>query len=266
MTLIAPSLERWQVRLRGLTLGAGTDYDLTGPIGGLGALEPRTTDRALTGDNGATGGLDTLPPRSLYIPLAMHGRSPAGAMELLRALKATFAPNPTGVEDLDVRLPGLTGAGDDETLTWRGRPRGIVDDLELLRAGEIAALARFDALDPLGYGTPVTGATTTGTARLRLAGDWPTRAAVFAVAGNGARPVITSTTDDGRLVAWATPLPDGATRVVDLYARTVTTMTGVDRYGELDAASTWFRLLPGANTLAVAGAAELSWSARPAYT
>jgi hypothetical protein len=264
MTLAAPSLERWQARLRGLTLGAGTDYDLTGPIGGLGALEPRTTDLALIGEGGSVPGLDTLPPRTLHLPLAMHARSPAGAMSLLRDLKAAFVPNAVDLDDLDLRLPGLTD--DDETLTYRGRPRGLVEDLELLRAGEVAALARFDALDPLGYGAPVEGTTTASPARIRLAGDWPTRAVILELVGNGAAPVITSTTDAGRLVAWAVPLAAGATRLVDLYARTVTTTAGTDRYGELDGASTWPRLLPGPNVLAFAGIASLAWSARPAYT
>lgn len=264
MTL-TPSLERWQARLRGLTVGAGTDYDLTGPVGGLGALEPRTTDLALIAEHGSAAGLDTLPSRSLYLPLAMHDRSPAGAMILLRALKAAFSPAPaTAVEDLELRLPGLTG--DDETLTYRGRPRGLVEDLELLRAGEVAALARFDALDPLGYGTTLEGTATASPARIRLAGDWPTRAVVLEVVGNGGSPVITSTTDAGRLVAWAVPLAPGATRLVDLYARSVTTTTGVDRYGELDGVTTWPRLLPGPNLVAFAGAASLAWSARPAYT
>jgi hypothetical protein len=256
------TLDPWQARIGGLILGAGP-YTITGPITGLGGLEPRTTDRDLETFAGSAAGRDTLPARTLRIPVSVGGYDPAETLRHLRALRTAFAPRDDLVE-FEVRLPGLTGDPSD-TLTFYGRPRGTDEDLDRLKSAEAGALCRFDALDPFGYGPPITVTRGPGTHELLNPGDVPTRRVLVEIVGNNGTPALTNSTDDGRFVAWANPLGGNVVRVVDLAARTVADTLDGDRYAELASASTWFGLRPGLNTVTVGGAQTATFTIRPAY-
>jgi hypothetical protein len=264
-------LEPYQLRLRGLTLGAGTAYELSGPIDGLGALDPNTVDRGLHPDDGVAPGDDTYPARSLMIPLSVTGDGAAGVMGALRALRGAFGRDTTGgLDELELCLPGLTGTG-NETLTYFGRARGAREKLDDLKNGEAEALARFDATDPLGYATAVTawddpapGADASIT--ITPGGDFPTRRAVFEITGTGDIPVITNHDDGDRYLAWTNSLAAGAIRIIDFAARTVIDAAGADHYPEIAAGSPWFVFWPTAQDLQIVGAGTVELTLRPAYT
>ena len=133
----------WQAELGGVTIGAGTDYDLEGPITGLGVPAPRTSDLDRGDQPGVFGGRDVPKVRTIGIAVAINGDDPAGAWDLVDALCAAWATTSTDTT-LDIRLPGMG------TVRWTGRPRGVDLDLELLPYGSARARLVFDALDPDG--------------------------------------------------------------------------------------------------------------------
>lgn len=293
------TLARYQARLRDLVVGAGTPYELTGPITGLGSLEPRTSDLDLAPGHGVAAGLDSLPPRSLYLPLTMHGLDPADTMRQLRTLKAAWAvTGANDVETLELRLPGLTWEP-EETLTFYGRPRGIADKLDDLKANEAGALARFDALDPLGYGpertrtdldtsvrppdviTParpfgpgpgIVGLLPVWALTVWNHGDVPTtRWSLRLVTGAGDTPIValgSSYAGTSGYLAYLKFAEDVVSEVtVDFHDRTARYVPGgLDLYSSVDPVTTWMALEPGPNTLFVAGVDSLDVTIRSAYS
>lgn len=263
-------LRRNQARLRELVIGAGTPYEFTGPVQGLGTLEPTVSDRDQYPSDGASSGDEALPTRRVMIPLAVEGldREPAAVMRTFRTLKSAFR-HVDGVEllELELRLPGLTD-DPNETLSFFGRPRGAREDLADLKSGEISALCRFDALDPLGYGTAVEASSVAGTdatpISISVGGDMPTRRLVMTITGDGGIPLLRNQDDDDRYLAWLAPLEADAVRIIDFHARTVVDDDGVDRYPEISSASPWFAFWPGANRLE-AWNMTFDYTIRPAH-
>lgn len=245
----------WQAEVGGVTVGAGTDYPLTGPITGLGNPAPRTSDGERGNEPGDVGGFDVPARRVLTVPLGVNGPDAATGWALYEALKSAWATSPVDVA-LDLRLPGFTSVA----RRFYGRPRGLDSDLALLRHGWIDVLATFEALDPFAYGPEVEVALSEPETPLVVAGSAPSdrylltvtvdaAPVVFSIGGNN--PALTLTDVTGVVLA------DGRNR-------TVTDDDGVDRYGHLAAGSGWPVLFPGSNTVALTGGtATLTY--RPAY-
>lgn len=251
----------WQANLRAVTMGAGTAYECTGPITGLGIPSARTSDVERGDRAGAVGGRDTLPRRVLTVPLAVVGSGPADAWALLEALKVAWAEaeDPNAEEPFDLRLPGLDGR------RFYGRPRGLDDDTTLMRAGHIAALGTFEALDPYGYGATEAAIGAPPTLDVDNVGPAPTDRAVLVIVGDGGTPQISNAARDDDDITWRAPLAAAAIRTIDLRRRTVIDDAGTAHDDEVAPGSLWFDLAPGVNTLGVVGVASLDVDWLPAY-
>lgn len=147
--------------LRGLTLGVGTNYPFAKAwIRGLGIPQIRTADQprgALAGD---VGGDDVPQKRVLTISVGLQGdwladdlgdgtSASEAAFRLLDALKTAWAPSP-------VNLPLTITVGDYWTRVFRGRPRGVDEDLSEFCPGVFRALLTFEALEVYAEGETVT--------------------------------------------------------------------------------------------------------------
>jgi hypothetical protein len=246
----------WQAELRGVTVGASTSYPFTGPIGGLGVSTPRTADHERGLSAGDVGGTDVAARRVLTLQLGVDGTSASNGWGLFETLKVAWQSSPVDVA-LDLRLPGFSSVA----RRFYGRPRGVDDNLDLLRLGWIDALATFEALDPYGYGPEVPVALSAGETVLVNAGAAPTDRYVLVATVTTAPVVFSNAADDEPGLTLT-----GVTGVVtiDGRARTVTSSGGVDLYGSLVAGSGWPVLAPGSNTLTLTGATG-ALTYRPAY-
>lgn len=252
-------LAQWQGEIRGTTFGAGTDYQNDEPgWTGLGIPAPRTFDQPRGDLDGDVGGDDVLPRRVMNFPLEISADSSSAAMVLLQAFKAAWRPSPTDVA-LDLCVPGF--APSDETLRFYGRPRGLTDDLAMLKSGTIRLFAVFEALDPFGYGAEETVALPAGTpTAVTNDGDATSDRWTLELTRTGSASSIENDEDSEpglSLVAGSSTLD------LDGRARTILD-AGNDAYGQLSPGSGWPILVAGTNTLTVTGASA-SLTFRPAY-
>lgn len=244
----------WQVEVGGVTLGAGTDYILTGPVTGLGLPAPRTADQERGNSPGDVAGADVDARRVLTVPVGVNGQDAADGWDLLEELKAAWTSSVVDVT-FDLRLPGF----DAVARRWYGRPRGVDVELALLRLGYIDALCTFEALDPYGYGDPVEVALSAGETAMVNPGSAPSdrwvltvdiTTAPFTVATGGDEPALT--------VEALGPV------ILDGRSRTATDDLGGDLYGTIAPGSGWPTLLPGSYPVTLTGGTG-TLTYRPAY-
>jgi hypothetical protein len=254
----------WQMELRSVLIGAGTDYTVMrdpGPAGLLGTPSVRSGDVDLMGD-GAGGGVDRYASRLITVPVDVFGGSPettnARVQTLLAAWRRSSVDTP-----LDVRVPGQP----ETVLRYFGRARGGSESMWSLLAGHQGVLLAFAALDPFAYGAEVASATDSATpltiaaATLGHPGTVTDRAVLTVVAAGGT-PSITNTTTGGT-IAFATAAT--GTYVIDLREQ-VATKAGVNVDHELAASSDWFALAGGVdNVLTFAGCTSIQLTHRPAF-
>jgi hypothetical protein len=171
-------------------------------------------------------------------------------------LKGAWKPASTD-EQLDVYVPGIGPS--DHTLRFFGRPRGNMEvNLRSLYLGAIYCFCTFVALDPVGYG-PLETTAGSGTFSVTNSGDATSARATVTIAGNGGTPALVNNTDGGADVRFSQALGGGSSLLVDLKARTVVDSSGNDAFEDnVLAASLWPRLVPGANSLTITGAASAS--------
>lgn len=133
------------VELEGLLTGIETPYDIVMPPGirGLG-VRAKTSRSPYHGHHGTYGAPDFQASPVITVPYAIGGVTPAEAMNYFAILRESWSPVVEDVE-LHLRLPGWGH------IYLLGRPVGLDDDLVELGAGEIGALATFEALDPTIY-------------------------------------------------------------------------------------------------------------------
>lgn len=134
----------YQIELRGKLHGPTTDID-TGEGGwtGLGNPGAKQSKYEIDGDDGAFLGRQYLASRILTFPLVWHGTSAADVMLELSALCVAWSPRAA----VDVRLYAqLPGWG---RFYVTGKPLGISEDLTMLKSGEAAGLAQFEAGRPV---------------------------------------------------------------------------------------------------------------------
>ena len=250
------TLADWQGELGGLTFGAGTLYELTGPVGGLGTPAPRTSDVDRGAHPGEVSGLDVLPRRVLTVPFGVNATTATQAMGLVQALKEAWAESALVDVAFSLQLPGMTAR------RWYGRPRGIDLELDSLSEGWVEALGTFEALDPYAYGDPVVVPLTTTSTVVTNPGDAPTDRFTIEITGAGGTPVLTNSGADAS-IRWAAALT--GTRNIDLRARTVATTGGADKYSELSPSNEWWDLQAGGNTITRSDISAASITLEPAY-
>jgi hypothetical protein len=248
----------WQAELAGVTVGAGTPYEFSGPMTGLGLPAPRTADLERGLSPGDVGGQDVDARRVLTVQVSIDApdETAASVWALFDQLKAAWATTPVDVP-FDLRLPGFDAAN----RRWYGRPRGVDADVTLLRLGHIDALCTFEALDPYGYGDPVEVALVDGETPLVNPGTapsdrWTLTADVTAspttFSAGGTEPPLT--------VEWS---GDGEV-LIDGRARTIVDALGADLYPALTPGSGWPILTPGSTPVTLTGATG-TLVYRPAY-
>lgn len=126
----------YQVELRGTMWGDRTTSWVQAQIGGLLIPTVRSQDVALDHRDGAAGGLDTLGPRLVTIPMLLDG-------SILLSTVEKWLPSARTDIPLHIRLPVFGH------ISMMGRPRGLVESvMSLDDGGTIAVMARFEALTP----------------------------------------------------------------------------------------------------------------------
>ena len=252
-----------QVEIRGLLLGAGTDYPLVGR-GPEWWSKPtvRAGDIARPASDGALATLDLSDAATVVLTVAILADDPADFAAKRTALATAWRTASTDV-DLVFRWGGVKQLR-------RGRTRNMAVSAELVGVGDTAEAAlQFVATDPLVYDadaqtvTTGVGDVTGGLAfplAFPLAFGVATPGVVSAVnAGSAPAPWTATLTGPltsptvthvglGCTIAFAgLTLAAGEELVVDSAARTVL-LGGASRYGSLTTRE-WFSLEPGANTV-----------------
>lgn len=133
------------------TIGDGTEYEITGPITGLGVPPLRTNDVTRGHQDGQVGANDYLDVRVISIPVAIEGGSPDECWTNVAALQAAWQPS-------DVDIPLQIKLTESVVLTYRGRPGAAGQspcdvDLQHLYRGEASAVLLFRVLDSGGLDT-----------------------------------------------------------------------------------------------------------------
>lgn len=131
----------FQLELRGVLMGYGTDYQIRPEgVGGLGGVPAKVRQVDLRHADGSYAAADLLTARIITVPITILGDDAADAMDKLDDLNTAWAPGD------DVVLHGQLPGWDHWSVT--GRPRPAASDLSQLKAGIIEALYEFHALEP----------------------------------------------------------------------------------------------------------------------
>lgn len=246
----------WQAELRGVTMGAGTPFILTGPIGGLGLPAPRGGDQERGNSAGNVAGYDVANRRTLTVPLGINGTDADDAWALYETLKAAWTSTVVDVA-FDLRLPGFASV----SRRFYGRPRGLDVEIGLLKSGWVDALGTFDALDPFAYGAETEEALAAGSTDVTNPGHTTTDRYTVELVVTG-DPVTFANDADSEPDLTLTGVT--GTVILDGRNRTVVDDDGADLYGHLAAGSGWPVLAPGINPLTLTGATG-TLTYRPAY-
>lgn len=138
----------YQLELRGLLMGYGTDYQIgEGGIRGLGSPGAKVRQVNLEGGDGSYAATDLLTEIVLTVPLVILGDDAADAVDLFDALNVAWAPG--GDVELHGQLPGWG----HWSIEGRSRPVPGDADLSRLKQGVIEVLYEFHALDPNTFAT-----------------------------------------------------------------------------------------------------------------
>lgn len=258
----------YQIEIDGLTLGAGTPYEIhdEGPAG-LGLPAVRTSDVPRPQDHGLFFGSDFLAGRTIAFSLWLHALTAEAASALMDTLSAVWQP-PAGqdtVNPLTLRLPG------QDPRRLNGRPRRLAYRPGLLHTGVVEAILQYDVADPRWYDDtetvlstvaatsgggrtydrtyPLTYAAggTGGNLTVTNAGNFPTRP-VLTITGPATSPRAENVTA-GRHLLFDLTLGAGDFLVVDMDARTILLGGTASRYSSLAPGSSWWDLAPGENQL-----------------
>jgi hypothetical protein len=283
-----------QVELpRGLLVGAETDYQLTGPIDGIGNLEVRATDLNRPLDHGLYAGRPLYGGRAIRIPLAIFATSQADAMAKLEVLGSSARVPIASIDGDDEELELVFRLG-DLRLTALGQPRRMAVDLSLLTKSPptIEAVVEFLATDPRLYGderndtaTPGSitgglelphdfphgfGTATPGTLQAPNDGNFPTYPTAVVTAGVGGTSGFSiEKVSTGETLSVTLAMNAGDELELNFRDRSATLNGQASRTNAIDRpGSTWFTLDPGANAIGFAvlsGDATLDFTWRDAY-
>jgi|SRR5688572_23237553 len=258
----------------GVLLGANTSYDIVG-ITGLDDLpDVRTSDIPRPSDHGLYPGPDFAAGRIIEVEVEVTGATEAAFRANVEALAAATILR-SDETALVFRLPAFTG---DRQIFARPRRRAIPTDMGyVLQVGR--AVLQFAAADPRVYAATlatlsVTAATsgggrtynrtynltyaaggTGGTLMATNAGNFPTRP-ILTVTGPSDTPRIENVTA-GKALEVGLSLAAGEFLVIDTDERTVMLGGTSSRYSSLTAASRWWELAPGDNSLKFTSASNV---------
>lgn len=137
----------YQFEVRATLFGFGTDTNLDGPrmgIRGFGLPDIKSADTPYLHAAGSFAAEDFLASRVLSLPFKIVKADETAAFAALATANTAWAPSTTDIP-LYFQLP-----------SWgkkyvNGRPRGLVEDLSLVRQGVISFLATFFCPDPTIY-------------------------------------------------------------------------------------------------------------------
>jgi hypothetical protein len=264
----------FQLEFGGVLLGDGTAYDIVA-VSGLDDLpDARTSDTPRPSDHGLFPGNDYSGGRTIEMELEVSGATDAAFRSSIASLAAATIPG-AAESALVFQLPGFSGA---RRINCRPRRRSLpVDVAFALRYGVVAL--QFFATDPRIYADTetelITVAATSGGGRTyprtypltyaaggvggtlvaTNAGNFPTRP-TLTVTGPCNQPRIENVTA-GKHLEVAVNLAAGETLVIDTDARTVLLGGTASRYSFLTAASQWWEIAAGDNSLKFTSASNV---------
>lgn len=281
-----------QVELRGLLLGPGTAYVITGPITGVGDTEVRSAELPRPLDHGYFDDRALYGRRTLRIPIAILGDTQADTLDKLDELGAAVR---LPIESIDgtFRVPLVMQLGGRKLFAF-GRPGRMAVDATLLPKGAtIETVVEFLATDPRLYGEERTanavpgsvtgglelphdfphgfGTATPGTIQATNDGNFPTHPVARVTAAVGGLGAFTLTkVDTGERLAVVLDVAEGEFLDLDFLNRTVLLNGQAPRDNAVQRpGSTWFALDPGTNPIdfgVTVGDATLALSWRDAFT
>lgn len=244
------------------TFGAGTVWRWRASgFQGLGHPPFRTghMPRGLQVPGSATG-QNVLNERMVTLPFMVTGSSTGAVQTNFQTLKNAWQPQSADVA-LDLRMPGMP----ETTMRLYGRPMGITGEKVDVSGRWIECIAQFFAADPFFYGSQVTTSGSAGSMTVTNAGDARSWRATVTVTPTAAAPYIINNSDpNSGYVRANTTLTSGSALTLDLQSQAVT-YGGASRADLITAASPWFVLAAGTNTIAWSGASTVSITFRPAY-
>jgi len=256
----------WQFDLNGdVTIGDSTNYTVLntpGPKGLLGTAKKVQTLKQRGYGMGQVGNLATYTTRLITIPVMVLGSSPSDVRSTAQTLLDAWVLS-TSDKYLDVQLPGSTVTEN----RFYGQPTEVAEiDVSHYGTDVLSFLLTFEALDPLAYnGTAEADDANTGTFTVtnqgNIASDRCT--ATINLAG-GTTPVLTHN-GESRAVTWTANVAAG-TRVIDFREQTVVDGSGLNKLSEVTLSASWPRLLSGGNSFTIAGATDVDFSFRSAWS
>lgn len=139
-------VQDWQIEVRGLLMGDGTNYlpDVdAGVVRGFYDAEPSLAETEYAHGGGSFIGEANDAARTVTVALVIVGDTPTACGTALSTLRTAWAPGTE--EQLYVRIPGF---GKRYLIGW---PTGVVADVSYLASLEVPALCTFRATDPTIY-------------------------------------------------------------------------------------------------------------------
>lgn len=138
----------YQAELEGVLMGAGTAYEFSAAIAGLGLPGVRTSDVDRPQGHGVFVGPDYMDGKPITLSLNVDADTGADAEAALVDLAAAWrlVTDANEVKELAIRLAGA------QVYIARGRPRRFAVDAARLPSGHAEVVAQFLATDPRLYG------------------------------------------------------------------------------------------------------------------
>ena len=220
------TLSNYQMSFNGLTIGAGTNYQIL-DFEGLGGTSPlRVQDDNRGYIDGSYSGRDFYDERTVTINMLVLGDGSYSAQYYYNLLQAAFAPqvlgyyvDPTGATTASSQLQlftyRLTSATGDKRLY--GRSRGLTTPIDPdFTYGYITTQINMVFPDPRYYDDA--GTTKTGTSFTVANTGWATSAPVITIASTSA---TSGSITDGTITMYFANLATGHALVVDLLQRVI---------------------------------------------
>lgn len=276
----------WQIAWKGLTMGDGTPYVVQSVTGLHDTPGVRTSDMDRARRHGAFPGSDYTESRVVVAEILVDGRHPNEAV--WSAFSLAHVVGDEVETPLSFRVPGVAGGIEvvvfakcrrlnlptdrdyaagigTATVQWTATDPRIYSADEVVLFTAMATVAGTGRTYPLTYprtyGGPISGGFITATNEGEFPSPW-----VAVIDGPVEHPRIENV-GTGQTIAFNGTVAAGSSLVVDSDNRTVM-LDGASRYHWLAPGSQWFDVLPGANTVRLAGlsgAGSLTFTYRHAW-
>jgi hypothetical protein len=247
------TLSNYQITFNGLTIGSGTQYQITN-YDGLGGTAPlRIQDENRGYIDGSYSGRDFYDERTVTIDMLVLGDASHSAQYYYQLLQSAFAPqsvglyvDPTGntptASQLQLFTYRLTSDTGDKRLY--GRARGLTTPIDAdFTYGYIVTQAQFSFPDPRYYDD--TGTTKTGTSFTLSNSGWAISCPVITIASCNASGTIT----DGTSTMSFSGLTAAHALTIDLLQRVVY-YDGYPARNFMTSASTgWLQINPNTSSV-----------------